>query len=175
MAELNSIIYMCARALNYFLSFVHCLAASTVIPLSIKATFTSSIQPNLGVPRTRPPHISAINTLLATLCSSILSMCQNHLNACWSVLLANSLLIPALLRTSYEPLYPFVTLQKNFTNTSSQEHSLSFSQHFSYLLSQRFSYLFSQHFSYLFSQRFSYLFSQHFSYLLKMPVGGFRA
>ena len=40
-------------------------AVSTIIPLLPKATFTSSIQPNLGLPRTRPPLISAINTILA--------------------------------------------------------------------------------------------------------------
>ena len=32
------------------------------------------------------------------------------------------------------PDYPFVTLQPNFSNTSSQQHLLSFSQHFSYPL-----------------------------------------
>ena len=37
--------------------------ASTVIPLLPKTTFTPSIQPNLGLPRTRPPLTSAINTL----------------------------------------------------------------------------------------------------------------
>ena len=40
-------------------------AASTVIPLLPKATFTPSIQPNLGLPRTRQPLTLAINTLLA--------------------------------------------------------------------------------------------------------------
>ena len=42
---------------------------------------------------------------------------------------------PLLFQLSYAPLhsqlYPFVTLQPNFSNASSQEHSLSFSQHFS--------------------------------------------
>ena len=33
---------------------------------------------------------------------------------------------------SNSQLNPFVTMKPNFTNTSSQEHSLSFSQHFSY-------------------------------------------
>ena len=32
----------------------------------------------------------------------------------------------------FNSIYPFVTLQPNFSNTSSQEHSLSFSQHVSY-------------------------------------------
>ena len=55
---------------------------------------------NLGLPRTRPPLASAINTLLAIRYSSILSTCPNHLNTLWSALLANYLSIPALLRTS---------------------------------------------------------------------------
>ena len=40
-------------------------AASTIVPLLPKTPFTPSIQPNLGLPRTRPPFTSAINTLLA--------------------------------------------------------------------------------------------------------------
>ena len=40
-------------------------AAFTVIPLLPKATFAPSIQPNLGLPRTRPRLTLAINTLLA--------------------------------------------------------------------------------------------------------------
>ena len=85
-----------------FRSFAHWRAASTVIPLFSKATFTPSIQPNLGLPRTRPPLTSAISTLLAIRYSSILSTCPNHLNTLSfaSALLADSLSIPALLRTS---------------------------------------------------------------------------
>ena len=45
-------------------------------------------------------------------------------------------LTPFLFQLYYAPLhstlYPFATLQPNFSNTSSQERSLSFSQHFSY-------------------------------------------
>ena len=41
-------------------------------------------------------------------------------------------LTPFLFQLSNAPLHPFVTLQPNFPNTSSQEHLLSFSQHFSY-------------------------------------------
>ena len=40
-----------------------------------KAIFTASIQRNLGLPRTRPPLTSAINTLLAIRYSFILCMC----------------------------------------------------------------------------------------------------
>ena len=42
-------------ALHSFRSFAHCHAASTVIPQLPNSTFTSSIQPNLGLPRTRLP------------------------------------------------------------------------------------------------------------------------
>ena len=65
MAACNSFNYICTRALRSLRSFEHCRAASTVIPQLPKATFTPSIQPNLGIPRTRPPLTSAINTLLA--------------------------------------------------------------------------------------------------------------
>ena len=100
MAACNSFSYICTRALHSFRSFAHCRAASTVIPLLLKATFTPTIQPNLGLPRTRLTLTSAINTLLAIRYSSILSICPNHLNTLWSALLAHSLSIPALLRTS---------------------------------------------------------------------------
>ena len=52
MAVRNSFSYMCTEALHSFRSFSHWRAASTVIPLLPKATFTPSIQPNLGLPRT---------------------------------------------------------------------------------------------------------------------------
>ena len=99
MAAWNSFSYICTRALHSFRSFAHCRSASTVIPLLPKATCTSSIQHNLGLPRTRPPLTSAINNLLAIRYSSILSTCPNHLNTLCSALLANSLYIPALLRS----------------------------------------------------------------------------
>ena len=41
-AVLNSTIYICTRALHSFLAFVHCCAASIVIPLLLKAIFTPS-------------------------------------------------------------------------------------------------------------------------------------
>ena len=105
-------------------------AASTVTPLLPKATLTQSIQPYLILPLTRPPLTSAINTLLAIRYASILSTCPTHLNTLRSALLAYSIFIPAQLRTS-----SFVTLQPKFSSTSSQEHSLSFSEHFSYPMS----------------------------------------
>ena len=55
MATWNSFSYLCTMALHSFRSIVHWQAASTVIPLLPEATFSPSIQPNLGLPRTRPP------------------------------------------------------------------------------------------------------------------------
>ena len=78
MAVWNSFSYTCTRAHPSFQSFVHWHAASTVIPLLRKATFTPSIQPNIGLPCTRPPLTSAINTLLAIRYSSILSTWLSH-------------------------------------------------------------------------------------------------
>ena len=92
MATWNSFSYICIRALHSFCSFPHWRVASAVIPLLPKATFTPSIQPNLGLPRTSPPLTTAIITILAIRCSFILSTCPNHLNTP----LANSLSIPAL-------------------------------------------------------------------------------
>ena len=118
MAAWNSFIFICIRGLHFFRSSTHWSAASTVIPLLPKDTFTLSIQHNLGLPRTRPPpstpfwqygthqffqHGQTISILIFYYSS------PTHL---------------------YIPNYQFVTLQPNFSNTSSQEHSLSFSQHF---------------------------------------------
>ena len=72
--------YICTSPPHAFWSFAHCRAASTVIPLMTKATFTPSIRPNLGLPRAHPPLTSAINSLQAKRYSSILSSCPNHLN-----------------------------------------------------------------------------------------------
>ena len=120
MATWNSLSYICTRALQSFRSFVHCRAASTVIPLLPKATFTPSIHPNLSLPLTRPPLTSAINILLAIQYSSIFSTCPNHLNTLWSALLANSLYIPALLRTS-----SFLTLSIFDAPTKLLKHFIS--------------------------------------------------
>ena len=133
MSKRNSFSYICTRALHSFRSFTHWHAASTVIPPLPKATFSPSMQPNLGLPRIRPPLTSAINALLAIRYWFILSTFQNHLNTHLSASLANS---PFLFQLSFAPLhsklYSFVTLKPNFSNTSSQEPSLSISQHFSY-------------------------------------------
>ena len=60
-------------------------------------------------------------------------MCPKYLNTQWSTLLSNSLSVPAPRRTSsFLTLSIRVTPSKLLTNTSSEEHSLSFSQHFSY-------------------------------------------
>ena len=110
----------------------HIQCASTVIPLLPKATFAPSIQPNLGLPRTRPLPTSAINTIWAVRYSSILSKCPNYLNTHWSALLADSCSIPALLHTSsFLSLFIRDTQTKHLKHYISQEHSLSFSQHFS--------------------------------------------
>ena len=58
---------ICTRNLHSFLSFAHCRKAPTAISLLPKATFTPSIQPNLGLPRTRLRFTSAINTLVRPL------------------------------------------------------------------------------------------------------------
>ena len=130
MAAWNAFSYICTRALHAFRSFAHCRAASTVTPLLPKATFTPSIQPNLGLPPTRSPLISAINTLLAIRYSSILSTCPNHLNTLWSALLANFLSIPALLGTS-----SFLTLSIVDTPTKLLKHFISrpFTLHWTFL------------------------------------------
>ena len=119
MAAWNSFSYICTSALHSFRSFANCRAASTVIPLLPKATFTPSIQPKVGLPRTRPPLTSAINTLLAIRYSSILSTCPNHLNTLWSALLANSLSIQLSYASS------FLTLSIRVRNETNQtSHTL---------------------------------------------------
>ena len=128
MAAWNSFSYIWTRALHSFRSFAHCRAASIVIPLLPKATFTPSIQPNLGLPLTHPLLTSAISTLLAIRYSSILSTCRNHLNTLWSALLAHSLSIPALQRTS-----SFLTLPIRDTPTKLLKHFIS--RTFTFLLS----------------------------------------
>ena len=62
-------------------------------------------------PKTKNPYW----TLLAIWYSFILSTCPNHLNTLWSALLANSLSIPALLRTS-----SFLTIHLWHSNQTSQ-------------------------------------------------------
>ena len=59
-----SIIYIFTRSLHSFLSIAYYRAAFAVISLLSKATFTPSIQPNLGQPRTRLLLTSTINTLI---------------------------------------------------------------------------------------------------------------
>ena len=48
-------LHICTRALRSFLSLAHCRAASTVIPLLPKATFTPSIHPALPRSTSHPP------------------------------------------------------------------------------------------------------------------------
>ena len=65
--------------------------------------FTPSIQPNLGLPRTRSPVSLAINSCLAIPYSSIRSRYPNQLNTLLYTLITNSLPIQAGLRTSLFP------------------------------------------------------------------------
>ena len=106
-------------------SFLSCLRPPSHHPSSL--TY-------VGLSRTRRPLTSDINTFLAIRYSFILSTCPNHLNILSD--LFYSLITPFLFQLCYAPLlsklYSFATLQPNFSNTSSQEHSLSYSQHFSY-------------------------------------------
>ena len=85
------------------------------------ATFTPSIQDNLGLPCTRRPLTPAINTLLTIRYSSILSTCPNHLNTLRSSLLANYISIPTLLR-----IYSFLTL---YPQSSITQHTFQLSPH----------------------------------------------
>ena len=78
--EIHSVTYAPGLSIFFLMFLVQCCAASTVIPLLSKATFTPSIQPNLGLPCTHPSLTSAINTLLDIRYLSILSTCPNHLN-----------------------------------------------------------------------------------------------
>ena len=110
---LNSIIYICTRALQSFLSFTHYRTASTVIPLLPKVIFTPSVQPNIGLPRTRLPLTSAINTLLV-----IYTVLNHSLHvpkpSQYSLIGSTRYLpsVPALLRTS-----SFLTLSIRDTPT----------------------------------------------------------
>ena len=80
MAALNSIIYICTRALHSFLAFAHCHTAFTVISILSKTIFTPCFQPNHSLPHTCPKLTFAITTFLAVQYSSILSKCPNNLN-----------------------------------------------------------------------------------------------
>ena len=65
---------------------------------------------------------------------SILSKCPNHLDTLWSALLANSLHFYSSSLTHLLIPYSIKSWHSNQAsqNTSSREHSLSFTQHFSY-------------------------------------------
>ena len=52
------------RALNFFLSFTHCRAAPSVIPLHCRQFHTIYAQPNIGLPPTRPPQYLSSYTVL---------------------------------------------------------------------------------------------------------------
>ena len=117
-SEWNSIIYICTKALHS-LFFAHWRAASIVIPLLPKVTYTPSIQPNIGPSRNRPPLTSAINTVQAIRYSSILSTCLNLLNTLGSAVLASSLSITVLPR-----IWSFLTLSILDTTPSKTTQTL---------------------------------------------------
>ena len=85
--------YICTRVFHSFPYFTHCCEAYTIIPQLPKATFTTSIQQNLGLPHTHPPLTSAINSLLAMWYSTTW---PSNLYTLWSALLTNSLLLALL-------------------------------------------------------------------------------
>ena len=92
-------------------------SASAVIFLLPKATHTLSIQSNLGLPRTRTPLTSDINTHLVIRYSAILCRCVKPIQCSISIL--------ALLHTSSFPNLSIRDPSTNFSHTSPQEHSLS--------------------------------------------------
>ena len=82
-----------------------CIVSSIVSPLLPKVTFTLSIQPNLGLPLTRPPLTSAVDTFQAMRYPLILS-CPNLLNTC-------------------DPVYQATTLSIHDTPTKLLKHFIS--------------------------------------------------
>ena len=90
----------CTRALHSFIFFVHWRVVSSVIPLLPKATFTH-LSSHLGLPRTRPPLTTAINTLVAIRYSSILSTCQT-ISTISDPLYSQT---PFIFQLSYAPLH----------------------------------------------------------------------
>ena len=113
----NSIIYLCTKALHSLISLAHISSRC-----QINATFTPSIQPNLGLPRARSPLTFAINTLLAIQYSSILSASPNDLNILWSTLLASSL---SIFQLFYAAVCIFPTLSICYNTTKLLKHFIS--------------------------------------------------
>ena len=78
-------------------------------------------QPNLGLPFTRTPLTSSLNTLVAIQYSSIFSMSLQTISILSDPLFSPT---PFIFQPSYAPphfvLYPFVTLPSKFSNTLSQ-------------------------------------------------------
>ena len=73
--------------------------------------FQLSNQPNLRLLSTRAPLSSAMDTLLATRYSSILSWCSNYLATLWSIQYANSLSVSGHIRTSFYFCHSYHTSQ----------------------------------------------------------------
>ena len=125
MSMWNSFSYICTRALHSFRYFLYFHAASTVIPLLPKATFTPSIQPNLGLPHTRPPLTSAINTFWPFGFHPLFPNDQ-------TILILSDLLYLPFYTSSPTHLFIHNSTHSWHSNQISQKHSLSFSQHFTY-------------------------------------------
>ena len=92
-----------------------------------QAIFTPFIHPNLSLPRTRPP-----STTFWPYGTHPFAVCAQNISILTDPLLSNSLSTPALQRTSSYPTLYVREIPTNFSNTSSQEHSIFFFQHFSH-------------------------------------------
>ena len=83
-----------------------------------------TIQPNLGLPRTRPPLTSTINTLLVIRYSSILSKCSNHFNTSDLLYMPDRFLFQ---------LSTHLSIQNSFHRNTPTKHCIS--RTFNFLLS----------------------------------------
>ena len=91
------------------------LAASILIPPLPKATFTPSIQTNLGLPRPRPLRAPTINTILVIRYSSIHSTCPT----------ISILSYPFYSLTPFLYQLSFLTLSIRDTSTNLLKHFIS--------------------------------------------------
>ena len=131
---LNLIICIHKRAPHSFLYSAALTCRLHRHPSAAQGQLTPSIQSNLGLPQTRHQsthirhqHPSSHTVLIHSL---HVPKPSQYLRICSTCQL--SFYTPALLRTSSFQLYQFVSLQPNFSDTSSQKDLLSFSQDFSY-------------------------------------------
>ena len=101
-----------------------CRATSTVIHLLPKTTFTPSIQPHLGLPRTRPPLLPPSTPIqpFGAQTTFQYSLIRSTRELPFYTSSSTHHFIP-------NSIHSVVTLQPNFSNTSYQEHLFSSSQH----------------------------------------------